>query len=461
MASRVAWLPALAKLHDTDTRWHPISSATPENQHRCFWTVWNALRRVTTNRVAWTTKLMEALDPRNPRFISDPYPIFEALRLQDPIHWSPNMKAWVITRHNDVKLLAAGIPQTSAERFAPVLKRRIESQAPNTMRYLNAWMSFRDPPLHTRLRKILAKAFTPRAIDALAPLVRESVDLLLDELEAELRSRQMADFISAFAYRLPALVIMGMLGVPSSEIASIKRWSDGVGLVIGTALTTERKYEQAEESVSELAAFLLQLIRNRRAAPSNDLISHLASQGDDEERMTDDELVGTLMMFLYAGHETTTSLIAKGLYHSNRDRHAWQGLLDGLFTPECAVEEWLRYDSPVAAIARYVIEDFEWRDKRLRRGDRIFGFLNAANRDPEVFEQPDRLDLARTPNPHIAFGGGPHFCIGAGLARMETHFALTSLLERLPDIRFVDDQLKWKDSLIMRGVVEMRVTLPT
>lgn len=404
-------------------------------------------------------KQVITFDLSDPATNENPFPLFASLQSDDPAHWSPSMRAWILTRYDDVKLLATGMKQVSAERITPILGSRLETKAPNLLRYLNVWMSFRDPPEHTRLRRLVSKSFSTKAIELLRPSVEEAVADLIRQLKLHFDANGNVDFVAHFAYPLPATVILKLLGAPDNDLIRIKKWSDDVGLFIGTALGSEDKYARANKSVGEIADYFRDFIKQRRKEPTKDLISHLANAEPGQDALSDDELIGTLIMLLYAGHETTTSLIAKGMYHTITHTREWERIRSNPSMVDTAIEEWLRYDGPVASIARFIVDDFNLHGKQLKKGERIFAFLNAANRDPEHFDRPNELDLARDFNPHIAFGAGAHFCLGAGLARMEAQIALSRLIENMPTLTFAGGNLRWKDSVIMRGIKELPLRL--
>jgi hypothetical protein len=403
------------------------------------------------------------IDFSDPRTNADPFPAFARLQAEDPVHWSASLKAWIITRYEHVKSIALNNEEVSADRVAPFFAaappaRR--SAFPHLLTYLGAWMVFRDPPDHTRLRRLFNKAFTSRSVEVLRPNIQQIVEMLFADLEGKARAEGTIDWIADFAYPLPAMVIMDLLGVPRAQLRRVKVWSDEIALFIGSAQASADKYERAEIGARAIADFFRGIVRERRTEPRDDIISTLVTVGDEREALSEDEVIATCILLLFAGHETTTNLIGTGLYHTMRFREQWERLAGGSSLFETAIEEWLRYDGPTTALARVVKEDVEFGGRCLRKGQRVFAFTNAANRDPRQFAHADRLDLGRTPNPHLTFGHGIHFCLGAPLARLEGQIALRRTVEQFPGISLVEPfEPDWHDSLILRGLKSLPVRL--
>lgn len=400
-------------------------------------------------------------DLGNPATNADPFPEFARLRAEDPIHWSAAMKAWIITRHADVKQVALN-RQISADRLTPFFKTNPEyrrGSIESLVRYLNHWMVFRDPPDHTRLRRLFNKAFTPTSVSNLRPGIEAIVAHLIDGMEAKARRGETVDYIADFAYPLPASVIMDLLGVPRADLERVKLWSDDIALFIGTAQVAGNKYLRAESGAKAMSDYFRSLVEARTAEPTDDMISHLVLARDDRDALTTDEIIGTCILLLFAGHETTTNLIGNGFLYSMRHRDQWERLVGDPSLAESAVEEYLRYDGPSGALARVAAADLEMGGKTIREGQRLFAFMNSANRDPEAFADPERFDIGREPNAHLTFGHGIHFCLGAPLARLEAQIATLRLAQRLPDIRLSGADPEWHDSLILRGVKRLPVQL--
>ncbi|MGE0422718.1 MAG: cytochrome P450 [Reyranellaceae bacterium] len=393
---------------------------------------------------------------------ADPFPEFARLREEDPVHWSPAMKAWIVTRYDDVRRVALNNREISADRLTPFFKANPEYQRggiESLARYLNHWMVFKDPPDHTRLRRLFTKVFTPTSVESLRPNIERIVAQLLDGMAAKAASGEPVDFIADFAYPLPASVIMDMLGVPRTDLRQVKLWSDDIALFIGTAQVAGNKYRRAEEGARLMAAYFRGLVEARTAVPTEDMLSRLVQARDEHDALTTDEVIGTAILLLFAGHETTTNLIGNGFLYTMRFRAQWERLKADPSLAGGAVEEWLRYDGPSGALARVASDDIELGGRPIRRGQRVFAFMNAANRDPRAFADAERFDIGRDPIPHLTFGHGIHFCLGAPLARLEAQIAATRLAERLPDIHLSGGDPHWHDSLILRGVKALPVTL--
>jgi hypothetical protein len=372
------------------------------------------------------------------------------MRDADPVHWSPVLKAWVLTRYDDVRRVCLDTAGMSSDRLRPFFATLPPAEAQriaDLMRYLTRWMVFRDPPEHTRLRRLAAKVFNVRSIHALRPDIESIAGYLLEALQG----RRELDLIADFAGPLPALVIMQMLGVPRTELPRLKRLSDEMALFIGSARDSPDKYVRAEAATTEMAALFRELIALRRRAPQPDLLTDLVRVEDGSDRLTEDELVAACLLLLFAGHETTTHHIGNGLRALLRFPGELRKLRDDPGLAAAAVEELLRYDGPIGAQVRIVQAPQTLHGKPLQAGDRVFLMMNAANRDPRAFPEPDRLDLRRSGLPHLTFGFGAHICLGFPLARLEGQIALPALLRRWRRMEVAAPQLEWLDSMVLRG----------
>ena len=316
------------------------------------------------------------------------------------------------------------------------------------IRILTLWMVFRDPPEHTRLRRLASRVFHVRSMHALRPNVEALTAWLLERIG----DLERFDFIADFAGPLPALVIMDMLGVPRGELERFKRLSDEMALFIGSARETPAKYQRAEAATHEMADLFRALIAARRAAPQRDLLSELVHLDDQGDRLTDDELVATCVLLLFAGHETTTHHIANGLAALLRFPAELEKLRASPALAPAAVEELLRYDGPIGAQVRIVQEPQDFHGRQFKPGERVFLMMNAANRDPRAYQEPDRVDLARHGVPHLSFGFGAHLCLGFPLARLEGQVALPAVLARWRHIEPAGERIEWIDSMVIRGM---------
>lgn len=391
-------------------------------------------------------------NPADPAILRNPHPIFARLRAEDPVHWSDPMSGWIVTGYDDITDGLTDSDVYSAERLTNVRKHLpscAQSPAEEILRYLNSWMVFRDPPDHTRLRRHMAGVLNLPTFESLRGTVSELTTLLLDKLP----DGDALDMLPNFSILLPGMVVMELMGVERDRLLEVKGWSDDMMLFIGSARGVPDKYERARRGAVSMAALFKELIARRRADPQGDMLSQLIVSEIDGRRLEDDELVGCLMMVLNGGHETTANLINNSLLAlaHNPDALAYlRANPDGIQT---AVEEFLRYDSPILSVGRIVKEDTELGGKQLSAGERVFFMLLSANRDEDVFDDPARLDVTRNPNPHMAFGKGPHFCLGTPLARIEGQIVLGEIIRRYSSITLAEpaDNIPWINSLVTRG----------
>lgn len=389
--------------------------------------------------------------------VADPYPFFDELRANDPVHYSERYRAWFVSRWDDV-FTSLRDPRFSSDRVKAVYDTKLtdEQRAERKPMFdiLQYWMVFNDPPDHTRLRGLVNRAFTPRAVSDLRPRVEQVV---AEQLE-EIRGRGSVDLIRDFAFPIPAVVIAEMMGVPADERDLFKGWSDAImALVFGAAGVAGRR-EQAQASMMELVAYLQDLVTHFRAHPAENLIGDLIGAQEADDRLSDEEIVSTCTLVLFGGHETTTNLIGNGtralLHHPDQlERLRNDPELIGT-----AIEELLRYDGPSKMEVRRAIDDIELRGKTIREGDQIYFVQSAANRDPEQFDGPNSLDIGRTPNRHCGFGFGIHYCMGAPIARLEGSIAIDALVRALPGLRIGDEPEAWHPTLISRGMQSFPVS---
>jgi cytochrome P450 len=394
-------------------------------------------------------------DPAHPIVRADPYPSYARLRAEDPVHWHPGLRSWILTRYDDVAAALSG-PSMSPDRLTPfyaALPEQMQSTLAEMMRYLNLWIIFRDPPDHTRVRGLVSKAFLPGTILGF----RSQIEAIIDRLLADLAKKSEADLVADFTMPLPALVIMTMMGVPADHLHDVKAWSDDIMLFIGTARATEDKYTRAQRGAVAMAALFREEIGKRRADPGDDLLSLLIAARDEQDRLSEDELVATAMLLLFAGHETTTNLLSTATLTMMRNPDQRARLAANPELASSAVEEFLRYEAPTNAMGRIVRRTHEVRGVTLKEGDRLFAIINAANRDETQFPDADKVDVGRQPNRHLTFGQGAHFCLGAQLARLEARLALPALIERLPGMSPGSSPPVWLDSLVMRGLKSLPV----
>lgn len=393
-----------------------------------------------------------------PAAAADPYPLFAQLRETDPVHWSESHRAWLITRYDDVSA-AFATKAFSNDRVRPLLNRQQPGASASVLGLISEWMVVSDPPAHTRLRKLAAGAFKGQRIAAMDEAIRSLVDELLDAFVAGSGPQ---DLIAGVAYPLPATVIATMLGAPVADRDRFREWSDELALVaFGTGGTARaERHERALRGIQEMDAYFRELVALRRREPGPDMLTAMmATDGESADGLSDDELSAMCALLLFAGHETTTNSIANAVLALLRHPEQLERLRADPSLLNTAVEELLRFDGPIKVLNRWVVAETELRGRTISPGERVHLVLGAANRDPEKFAEPDRLDIGRSPNPHVAFGKGIHACIGAQLARMETRIAVGAIVERLPRLELAEEPV-WKDALASRSmerlVVEQR-----
>jgi cytochrome P450 len=395
--------------------------------------------------------------PDDPAILADPFPLYRRLRDEDPAHWSPLLKSWVVTRYLDVKRICQDTAGMSSDRLRPffaTMPSPEQQRIGAIIRYLSLWMVFHDAPDHTRMRRLASRVFHVKSMHAMRPNVEEITAWLIQRIG----EREEIDFIADFAGPLPALVIMDMLGVPRDDLALIKRLSDEMALFIGSARVDAGKYDVAEAATQEMAAYFRRMIEDRRYTARADLLSELTHLADESgDRLSDDELVATCILLLFAGHETTTNHIANGMLALLDFPGEMEKLRARPDLAAAAVEELLRYDGPSGAQVRIVRERCEMHGKHLNPGERVFIMLNAANRDERAYRNPDVLDIERDGPAHLTFGYGNHICLGFPLARLEGQVAFPALLRHFHAIERMDGPLEWLVSPIFRGMKALPV----
>jgi cytochrome P450 len=372
------------------------------------------------------------LDLESQDSIRSPAEYFARARAEGPVQWSEAHRAWLVLDHAEVADAFRDSERLSADRVAPL--ERVAADRPaafaQVLELLRGWMVFRDPPQHTRLRAPVRNAFTPRRVDDLSDLVSGVVEDVLASLpEGSFEVRR------HFAGPLPALVIAAVLGVDGDERENFQRWSDDLATVVFSTTPSTVPSDTAIRATQEFSDFFGRLIEEERSAPSGSLLSHLISEADDD--LSALELVGACTLLLFAGHETTTSLLtnAIGLLLERPDLLSW--LRDHPEADAGAVEEFLRVLGPTRTMFRKAIVDHERGGRAIKAGDSLALAMCAANHDEKVFTHPERIDLTRSPNHHLTFGWGLHHCVGAHLARLEARLALRALLDRFDDLAAV------------------------
>jgi cytochrome P450 len=394
-----------------------------------------------------------------PETFADPYPLARHLRETDPVHWSEELNGWMLTRYADVAA-ALHDPRFAADRL-PQLDR-LASMGWEPLRPLFHTMRgmflFRDAPVHTRLRKLANRGFTRPSVEGLRAEAQRLTEAHVDEVAATGRM----DVLSDLAQELPLKVLSLVLGFPADVQPRLRAWSEDLARFFGSFTQTPRQLAAVQATVLEFSEYLRAALQERRhrATPGTDMLSALVQERGDV--LTEDEIISSAILIVAAGHVTTTDLIGNSTLALLRDPDQARRVSADRGTPgflESAVEELLRYESPVQMTARLVREPVDLGGKRIRKGEWLILWLGAANRDPARFSDPDRLDLERTDNKHLAFGSGAHFCLGAPLARMQGQIAIPTLFRRFPAMRLADVPLVWKRNPTLRGLTSLPVVL--
>jgi len=395
-----------------------------------------------------------AFDMMSPSFLEDPHSVYRALRENDPVHRARQIRGWLFTRYDDVLALLRDERMSSDFRHNTNYPRMKKAQlrAGRTEEELERpTMLNSDAPRHTRLRGLVNKAFTPRAVRALEGRMQQIVDEMLDAT----RGQTGFDVIDALAYPLPVIVIAEMLGVPPEDRERFRHWSDEAVRSLGMVGPEDLRASVA--ALRELHEYLKPIAEDRRREPRDDLLSGLLAAEEAGDRLTLDEVFQSVTLLLVAGNETTTKLIGNGLLALLQHPDQLERLRRDPELVDTAVDELLRWDGPVHATGRTAVESFEFQGARINRGQMVLVSLAAANRDPARFDEPEVLDVGRVDNPHLSFGQGMHFCLGASLARLEARTALGGLIERYPAMKLATERPRWGSNVALRGLAELRV----
>jgi cytochrome P450 len=374
-------------------------------------------------------------------FLKDPYVQYKALRERDPVHFNEARGTWMLLRYSDMVEVLRDDDRFSAERGGPNM-----DDAPRSM--LNS-----DPPSHTRLRTLVNKAFTARTVRNLQNRIQEIVDGLIDNVADKGEMEAIVDF----AYPLPITVIAEMLGVPAADRDFFRDQSQKIAVALGPIEDMEVAM-QALDGRNHLVSYFNELIPTRREDPDEDLITALLQAEEAGDFLSPGELLAMLLLLLVAGHETTVNLIGNGLLALLRHPDQFERLRTEEGIGRSAIEELLRYDSPVQMTGRLAKEDVVIAGHQVEKGQNISTIVASANRDPDVFPDPETLDLTRTPCNHLSFSAGIHFCLGAQLARIEGQIALSTLVRRFPDLKLATTDLRWRPAPILRGLEALPVT---
>jgi len=397
-----------------------------------------------------TLSLYQLLDPA---VLANPYPLYERLRTEAPVHWDPYLHAWVVTRYADVVTVLhhfSAKRTPTPEQFAAIGLAELGPLAQVMVKQ----MLFMDAPDHTRLRGLASTAFTPVRVESLRSHIKEILDNLLEPLLGTGRM----DVIADLAAPLPAIVTAEMMGVPTSDANQLKDWSADFAEVLGNFQHNPDRASRTLKCVEEMTSYFRDAISRMRMEPREGLINALLTAEIEGDRLTEEEIIANCIVTMVGGQETTTNLIGNGVLTLLRHPDELERLRNDLTLIPSAVEELLRYESPSQHTARICPEDTELGGKLIRKGQAVIAVMGAGNRDPERFPYPDRLDLGRTDNRHLAFGWASHFCFGAPLARIEGQLTFEAIVRQMSNLELEAGPLVWRDNLGLRGLTSLPVT---
>jgi cytochrome P450 len=394
-------------------------------------------------------------DLMSPEVIHDPHSYYHGLREADPVHWNDRWGGWVVTRYEDAIKVLRNADAFSADRMG-FLERELAEEDRETITpifdVLSSWMVFTDPPLHTQLRSLVNRQFTPKEVERYREQVRAIVNDALDEVE----EKGEMEVIRDFAYKVPMTVILDLMGVPDLNREKIKEWSEELGLFFFIRADEPRRRHFATRGVSALAGYMRHVVEEKANNRGDDLIS-LFLGAEDAGVITRDDVIANCVLLAFGGHETTMNLIANGTLALIRHPDQWLRIKEDPTMIRSAIEELLRYDGSVKTTVRWAKEDVEVGNEIIKAGQRVLIGLSAANRDPEMYENPDALDVARDPNPHMAFGQGIHVCVGAPLARLEAQEAFAALTQRFDVPEIVSEDYQYWPTVIGRSLKSLNV----
>ncbi len=390
----------------------------------------------------------------SPQYFQNPYPTYSEFHKQSPIFKSEKVNAWIVSPFSEVELglhspnLNAGerIAAASAH-FSPEEREEFRFAINN----LSNWIVFQDPPSHTRLRKLVNKSFTPRRIATLEPRIEEIVDELLDKALKE----KIFDLVQSLSFKLPAMIICELLGIPEERQDDIRRWSDGVASLSASAQASREAATRANSAALEAEQYLFGFFNELRLNPNAGLLSQLVSTDGGGDRLSDAEIAALTVQLFFAGFETTEGLISNMVVALSKNPDQLEILLsDGALVPQ-AVEETLRFDSSIQKQSRVASCDQSIGGFEIKKGDYVHFMIGAANRDPKQFEAPDSFNILRKDLNHVSFGHGIHFCIGAPLARLESKIAMEQLLKRCGKFKVLTKEIKYPELFAVRKPLEL------
>lgn len=393
-------------------------------------------------------------NPYDPKFQANPYPVYHNLRSVEPIHQSFT-GMWVITRYADAKAVLRD-PRFCVDKMSNNVKQKshhLQWDFNTLAQAISKWLIFLNPPEHTRLRNLLSKAFSSASIKSLYPHIQQ----ITDQLISKVRHQGYMDIITDFACPLPCNVICTILGVPVEDWYKLYYWSDKLSSILAP-LNSLEDYEQMNKVALEFTDYFKNLIAQRQKSPQQDLLNTLIAVKEQDNKLSEEEIISVCMLLFFAGEETTVNLIGNGMLALLSHPQQMQQIKSQPKFIYSAVEEMLRYDSPIQITTRVATEDVNMDGITIRAGEKALLCVGAANRDPAQFPEPDRFDITRANNTHLAFSDGIHYCLGATLARIEAEIAINTLVQQLPDLKLSQDKLEWRNKVPVRSLKNLPVT---
>lgn len=393
--------------------------------------------------------------------VQDPYPVYAYLREHDPVHWNPMFNCFMLSKYEDVHMVFSDHRRFSSDIWSNVPERVGFTGEDEKSQYLKQIVPFlaynlqgMDPPGHTRQRTLMMKTFTPRMLESFRPTVQKLVNELIDQRAAEGKM----DVVADLAYPLPSNVILDLLGIPRSGRPYIKASADAINEFVATLLFSNgENWEKLASIFNDVSTYLKSLMAERRQHPGEDLLTKMVQAEENGDMLSEDEIVIATNFLLFAGHETTANLIAVGLSYLLQNPEQMQQLQADPSKTPAAVEELLRYVSPVHMLSRTTLQDVTIRGVDIPKESGVYLMVGAANRDPEKFPEPEKLDINRPPGRSLGFGYGIHYCIGAALARIESQVAFDTIVKRLPDLKMAVETPEYRPNYFLRGLLSLPV----
>ncbi len=389
--------------------------------------------------------------------LADPSAYFGELRATRPVFWDRRYRSWIVTSYRHVAE-ALRDERFSSDRIEPYIRKRLSGPDTDPLvrqafEVLSGWMVFKEEPAHNRLRRLCGQAFTPKSIEALRARATSLTEELLDAIPAPGEF----DLIATVAAPLPSIIIAEMLGVPVEDRAEFEQWTAKVSPLVSTGLDDPSRYDSVADGMDSLVKYFRKLVSHYEAQPTDNLISALIRAREQDDALSDAELIATCTLMLFGGHETTANFIANSVLALLRHPDQLSLIREDKVDIKSVLDEFMRYDGPGKTVVRVARENFEFHGQSIQAGQRVFLILSVANRDPQAFPDADRLRLDRGVVRHVGFGLGTHFCLGAPLAKLETGIAVPAIVKRFPRLELAPGPLKWLPFLGTRGLRELRL----